>query len=159
VERIIEVVFEIGRAFATFLSTKIFWTVFTGWLCASVIKVFIHLIKEKRFDFKLLVDTGRMPSSHSAFIACLATVIGLETGWSSPVFLLALGLAVLVMNDAAGVRRAAGQQARVLNSIMDDMQHKKHLDAERLKEFLGHTRLEVMAGAIIGVVWGLWFYM
>lgn len=156
--RIIGIVTEAGQAFTIVFSHKIFWTVFTGWLFASIVKVLIHLVKEKRFDFRLLVDTGRMPSSHSAFIACLATVIGLEAGWSSPMFMLALGLAVLVMNDAAGVRRAAGHQARILNCIMDDMQHQKHLGAERLKEFLGHTRLEVMAGAAIGVVWGLMFY-
>ncbi|MBN1594715.1 divergent PAP2 family protein [candidate division FCPU426 bacterium] len=140
------------------LTHKIVWVVLTAWFAASLIKVLIHLIQEKRFDFRLLVDTGRMPSSHSAFICSLATVIGLETGWSSPIFMLALGVAILVMNDAAGVRRAAGHQARILNMIMDDLNQKGQFKPERLKEFLGHTRLEVMAGSAIGIIWGLLFY-
>jgi len=158
-DRIIGIFAEAGHGFGTILTNKMFWTVFTAWLVASLIKVFLHLMKEKRFDFRLLVDTGRMPSSHSAFAGCLATVLGLEAGWSSPVFMLALGFAILVMNDAAGVRRAAGHQARILNMVLDDMYQKKKFRPERLKEFLGHTRLEVMAGAAIGIIWGLWFYM
>jgi acid phosphatase family membrane protein YuiD len=158
VEKITQMLTTAGQAIQIVLHHRLFWTVFTAWFFASLIKVFLHLLKEKRFDFRLLVDTGRMPSSHSAFICCLATVLGLEAGWSSPIFMLSLGLAILVMNDAAGVRRAAGQQARILNKIMDDMEQKKQFQPERLKEFLGHTRLEVMAGAAIGIVWGLLFY-
>lgn len=149
---------ETWIALSTILTSHLFWTVFTAWFFASFVKVVIHLIKHRKFDFRLLVDTGRMPSSHSAFVMCLSTVIGLESGWSSPLYLFALGFAILVMNDASGVRRAAGNQARVLNMILDDMTHNKHIGQSRLKEFLGHTRLEVAAGATIGVMWGLFFY-
>ncbi|MCD4814425.1 divergent PAP2 family protein [bacterium] len=149
---------ETWIALSTVVTSHFFITVFTAWLFASFVKVVLHLIKARKFDFRLLVDTGRMPSSHSAFVMCLSTVVGLETGWDSPLYLFALGFAILVMNDASGVRRAAGHQARILNVILDDMSQHKHISQGRLKEFLGHTRLEVMAGATIGVMWGLFFY-
>ncbi len=146
------------HALSTIVTHRIFLTTLTAWFVASLVKVMIHLVQHRRFDFRLLLDTGRMPSSHSAFVAALATCLGLETGWGSPVFMLALGFALLVMNDAAGVRRAAGHQAQILNRIVDDMYEKKPFRPERLKEFLGHTRLEVMAGMVIGMVWSLLFY-
>ncbi|MEW6515301.1 MAG: divergent PAP2 family protein [candidate division FCPU426 bacterium] len=146
------------EALSTILTHRIFLVTLTAWLAASLIKVLIHLVQHNRFDFMLLLDTGRMPSSHSAFVAALATCLGLEAGWGSPLFMLALGFALLVMNDAAGVRRAAGHQAHILNRIVDDMYEKRPFRPERLKEFLGHTRLEVMTGMTIGLVWSLVFY-
>lgn len=154
-DRFLEGFLEFGRVLAMIVTHKIVITTFTAWLVASFVKVLIHFGSHKRFDFTLLVDTGRMPSSHSAFVSSLATAIGLAAGWDSPVFMLALGFALLVMNDAAGVRRAAGFQARLLNRVVDDMYQKKPIRPGRLKELLGHTRLEVAAGMAIGVVWAL----
>lgn len=158
-ERLGMMVVELWRGLSVILTHRIFWACFTAWFTASGIKVLIFFLKNRRFDFKLLIDTGRMPSSHSAFAAALATVIGLEAGWQSPVFMLSLGFAIVVMNDAAGVRRAAGQQARILNRMMDDLDKRKVIQDERLKEFLGHTRPEVAAGAFIGVLIASLFYL
>ncbi len=141
------------------LTHRIFWSCFTSWFAASFIKVILHFVKQKKFDFLLLVDTGRMPSSHSAFVAALATTIGMEAGWASPTFMVALGVAILTMNDAAGVRRAAGHQAAILNKMMDDIYQKHEFKPERLKEFLGHTRLEVLAGMCVGIICALLFYV
>ncbi len=154
-DKILEGFLEFGRVIGIIVTHKIVVTTFTAWMVASFVKVLVHFGSHKRFDFTLLVDTGRMPSSHSAFVSSLATAIGLEAGWTSPVFMLALGFSLLVMNDAAGVRRAAGYQARLLNRVVDDMYHKKPFRPERLKELLGHTRLEVAAGMGIGVAWAL----
>src|SRR5581483_3422321 len=97
------------------VSAKIFYVTCLGWAVAQGLKVFIYFWRYRRINFRLFVGTGGMPSSHSAFVSCLATCIGLTSGWNSPVFLLALGMAVVIMSDAAGVRRAAGQQAKILN--------------------------------------------
>jgi acid phosphatase family membrane protein YuiD len=158
-ERIILAGQELGKAAVVIVTNRIFWTCLGAWLIASVIKMIIYYFQQRRINFRLLINTGHMPSSHSAFVSCLATVIGLEAGWGSPVFMVALGLAVLIMHDAQGVRRAAGHQATILNQIVDDMYEKKPFRPERVKEFLGHTPIQVVAGAFIGVVWGLLFYL
>jgi acid phosphatase family membrane protein YuiD len=88
----------------------------------------------------------------------LATAIGLETGWSSPVFLLSLGMALVIMSDAAGVRRAAGQQAKILNEIMDDLYSSRPFPQKRLKELLGHTPVQVFVGAFLGIGVALLMY-
>ena len=110
------------------------------------------------FNFRLLVGTGGMPSSHSSFVMALATTVGLETGWNSPVFMLSLGFAIVTMNDAQGVRRASGHQASLLNRIVDDMYHQKPIKPERLRELLGHTPIQVTIGGLIGVLTALVFY-
>jgi hypothetical protein len=159
VERFLAVFNEIWIALRVIFVSKLFWIVFSAWFIASFLKLIIHFIQHRKIDFRLLVDTGHMPSSHSAFAASLATGIGMEAGWSSPVFMLALGFAVLVMNDAQGFRRAAGRQAAVLNQIMDDMSEGKEVPPERLREFLGHTPVQVFAGMLIGVGWALLMYL
>jgi len=150
---------ELGRAVAVILTHRIFWVCLGAWLIASFIKMILYYFEHRRVNFRLLINTGHMPSSHSAFVSCLATVIGLEAGWGSPVFMLSLGVAILIMNDAQGVRRAAGHQAAILNRIVDDMYEKKPFKPERLKEFLGHTPIQVVAGASLGVAWGMLMYL
>lgn len=157
-ERILLNLNDLLQGFKIVLTHPIFWICLASWLIASVVKIIIFYFQARRIDFRLLVDTGRMPSSHSAFVSCLATVLGLEAGFSNPVFLLALGFAILTMNDAQGVRRAAGQQAAILNRIADDMYLKKPFRPERVKEFLGHTRLEVLTGSVIGIACGVLLY-
>ncbi len=144
----------LGQIFAS----KIFYVTTITWVIAQGMKVLISWIRHHKIDFRLFVGTGGMPSSHSALVSCLATTIGLETGWNSPVFLLALGMALIIMSDAAGVRRAAGQQAKILNAIMDDFYESKPVPQKKLKELLGHTPVQVFVGAFLGIVIGLIFY-
>lgn len=120
---------------------------------AQVLKVILYFIWRKPVNFRLLVQTGGMPSSHSAMVIGLATSVGLNVGFSSVAFAIALGLAVVVMYDAAGVRRAAGNMASILNRLTADLYH-NHPDKlpARMRELLGHTPVEVIGGALLGVV-------
>jgi acid phosphatase family membrane protein YuiD len=148
-----------------------FWELFTcvwficgigGWIVASFIKMIIAWIKTRQFDFVYLVSTGGMPSSHSATVSALAFAVGYTEGFGTPIATIAWGYAVITMFDAATVRRAAGEHAKVLNAIMRDFKDMKFPKAKRFKELLGHTRKEVMWGMATGIVWGaavcyLWF--
>ena len=124
----------------------------TAALGAQVIKCVVYLAIHKPVDFRTLVHTGGMPSSHSALVACIATSVGLIDGFSSTVFAVALGFAVIVMYDAAGLRRAAGRMAGILNQITQDiyMDRPDHVP-DRLRELLGHTPFEVIVGAFLGM--------
>ncbi len=143
---------------SSMFSNRMLWACFVAWLIASVLKMFIAFLNEGYINFRRLVGTGGMPSSHSAFVSCVATVVGLETRWDSPVFLLALAFALVTMNDAQGVRRATGHQAAILNRMVDDLYHQKPIRPERVKELLGHTPIQVFIGAGIGIAVALFFY-
>jgi uncharacterized protein len=149
----------VGHAFGGMFSTRVFWACAAAWFVAAFIKMLLYYNQHKRLNFRLLVGTGGMPSSHSSFVAAIATTMGLEAGWNSPVFLLALGFAIVTMNDAQGVRRAAGHQASLLNRIVDDLYHQKPIKPQRMKELLGHTPVQVLIGALIGIVTALLFYL
>lgn len=119
---------------------------------AQGFKVIIELIKNRKVNFRYLVTTGGMPSAHSALVGALATSIGKTMGWSSPEFAIACLFAVIVMYDAAGVRQAAGKQAKLLNQIVDEIFQEGHnVNEERLKELLGHTPFQVLVGLILGI--------
>ena len=139
-------------------SSKPYYAVATAWAIAQGLKVLIYYLRHRKMNFRLFVGTGGMPSSHSAFVTCIATVVGLEAGWRSPLFILALGFALVTMFDAAGVRRAAGQQAKILNDIMDDLYSSRPVEQKRLKELLGHTPVQVLVGAFLGMLVGVIFY-
>lgn len=118
---------------------------------AQILKMLFYLRTHKRINFRILVETGGMPSSHSAFVLGIATTVALIKGWSSVEFAIALGYAFVVMYDAAGLRRSAGKMARVLNNLVDDIySDKPEKTSERLIELLGHTPVEVLMGAILG---------
>lgn len=123
-----------------------------AWFIAQTLKVLIVLYQEKKLDFERFIGAGGMPSSHSAFVMALSTTIGFENGFASPIYALALAFALVTMYDASGVRRAAGQQAQILNEIMDEYFRKKSVRPGRLKELLGHTPKQVVAGAILGIL-------
>ena len=124
-----------------------------AWLIAQGLKTVIWMIKHRRFSFISLVASGGMPSSHSASVCALATSVGMQAGFSSIGFAICFVFAFIVMYDAAGVRRAAGEQAKILNVLMDDIGQGHTEDMpKRLKELLGHTPLQVFAGAILGVM-------
>ncbi|ELS01307.1 hypothetical protein Xen7305DRAFT_00010100 [Xenococcus sp. PCC 7305] len=119
---------------------------------AQGLKVIIELIKDRSLNFRYLVSTGGMPSAHSALVGALATGIGQTIGWSSPEFAIACLFAVIVMYDAAGVRQAAGKQAKILNQITDELfQNEHNLNEEKLKELLGHTPFQVVVGLALGI--------
>jgi uncharacterized protein len=117
---------------------------------AQAFKFGSTLISRRRVDFTRLVGTGGMPSAHSASVTALAMAAGLSEGWNSPLFGVAAFFALVVMYDATGIRRAAGRQAQVLNRMLEELKEYHTLEAERLKELLGHTPLEVLAGAAYG---------
>lgn len=121
-------------------------------LIAQASKLVIELAKNRKFNFRVLVTTGGMPSSHSALVTALATGVGQTVGWDSAEFAIATIFAIIVMYDAAGVRQAAGKQARILNQIIDEFfQEKPEFNEARLKELLGHTPVQVIVGSILGV--------
>lgn len=126
-----------------------------GFLVAQVIKVIGYALREKRINFKLFVETGGMPSSHMATATALSAIVGLEMGFSSSAFALALAFNIYVMYDAAGVRRAAAKQAEILNAIIDDLYKEKGIKEGRVGELLGHTPIEVIAGAVLGIAIGM----
>lgn len=125
------------------------------WFCIQTFKVIHDLIKTKKLDFKRIMGAGGMPSSHSAVVTCLAAMIGKNVGFDTPMFAMALVFAMIVMYDAAGVRRAAGKQARLLNKIVETPGLSSVQVQEKLVEVLGHTPLQVIVGAAIGIAVGL----
>jgi len=122
-------------------------------LLAQVLKVIVELVWNGKINFRTLVETGGMPSAHSALVTSLATGIGQTAGWASGDFAVAFCFAIIVMYDAAGVRQAAGKQARILNQMMDELFHENPTFSEaRLKELLGHTPVQVIVGSVLGVI-------
>lgn len=123
-----------------------------AWFSAQAIKLIIGLIKRRSFNFTILYSAGGMPSSHSATVCAVACSTALTCGLASPEFALAVITAFVVMYDAAGIRRAAGEQAKILNRIVADLEagQTKYM-TKNLKELLGHTPLEVFVGALLGI--------
>ena len=132
------------------LYNNILWVSLLAWFIAQFLKVIITFILNKKFDIRRFIGAGGMPSSHSALVVSLATSVGRFEGYDSPMFALALTFSLIVMYDAAGVRRAAGKQAAVLNEILEQIHTSRSVSEEKLKELLGHTPIEVIAGAILG---------
>lgn len=138
---------------------EVLFTGLSGAFIAQVLKFFIHLIVKKKVDFKLFTTTGGMPSSHSAGVVGIATAVGLISGFSSINFSIAMGYALVVMYDAAGLRRASGKMAVCLNKIMDDFyKHDVQSVGGKLKELLGHTPIEVFVGAAFGVLYAYYIH-
>lgn len=124
----------------------------TAWFTAQVLKTITSYWKKQKFNAERLVGAGGMPSSHTALVVSLASATGLHDGFDSPLFALSVVLAAIVMYDAAGVRRAAGKQAKVINKLVREMKVEHTVKETRLKELLGHTPLEVLAGALLGML-------
>jgi len=137
---------------------RVFLTGFSAWFIAQTIKVFLGVIRERRFNFRWFGESGGMPSSHTASVTAIAGAIGISNGFDSALFALALTVAIVVSFDAQGVRRSSGRQAAILNKMLDDIYWKKQFDEAKLKEFLGHTPIEVFAGIALGAVIAVLFY-
>ena len=143
---------------AQWCRNKVFFTGFWSWVIAQTLKVAVGVYLERRFNFRWLVGSGGMPSSHAALAAGLTTAIGFSHGFDSGLFAMAFAFAVITMFDAQGVRRQSGHQAEALNKILEDLYAQKGLREERLKELFGHTPVEVFAGAFVGIAVAFFFY-
>jgi acid phosphatase family membrane protein YuiD len=147
--------------FFEILSNPVLIVGFAAWGLAQLIKVPWGYFSSGRWDWVLLLRAGGMPSSHSALVAGVAHAIGLFEGFASPIFALALTLAVIVIYDATGIRRQAGMHAEFINRIIQDRLKGKVSNDRQLREVLGHTPMEALAGTILGIavaqiVWLLW---
>lgn len=135
-----------------FWKDSVLVTCIIAWFAAQLIKVIHTLVKNKKIDFRRFIGSGGMPSSHSSFVTSLATAVGIEKGFAGTEFAIATVFAMVVMYDAAGVRRAAGQQAKILNQIVEEWERADFAKTDkRLKELLGHTPKEVFAGGFLGI--------
>ena len=134
-----------------FSEARAYLAVIATWFISQ----FLKTIRPKRFKpsgYKWIFDTGGMPSSHSATVSCLASVTGMYYGFHHLIFLIVLVFAMIIMFDAAGVRRNMGRQAKVLNQILEDFYQKRPIQEAKLKELLGHTPVEVFVGAFLGIL-------
>jgi acid phosphatase family membrane protein YuiD len=130
---------------------RILLTTLSAWIIAQGIKVLTGMVRYKKFDFRWFVGTGGMPSSHAAGASCLAAAVGFEYGFNSVHFALATSFAIVVMFDAQGMRRSIGRQARILNKVMEDIYWQGKIQETRLRELIGHTPIEVIAGFLLGI--------
>lgn len=139
--------------FSTILDNHVLMISLLACVLAQLLKLIVELVRHGKVTFRTLVTTGGMPSAHSALVTALATGIGQTLGWASGDFAIAFIFAIIVMYDAAGVRQAAGKQARILNQIVDELFSGDHaqFNEERLKELLGHTPVQVIAGSALGI--------
>ena len=131
---------------------KIIDVVVIAWFLAQGYKTLVYIIKEKKINLRKFTESGGMPSSHTSSVVALVTSLGIKRGTDSPIFATALVFAIIVMYDAAGVRRAAGKQAGVLNRLIHSLGKKDSSIKleEELKELIGHTPFEVLVGALLG---------
>ena len=143
------------NTFLDIVTNKYLYVPVLVWFFIQTFKVIWDLVTTKKFNFKRILGAGGMPSSHSAVVVCLAVMIGRECGFNSPIFALALIFSFVVMYDAAGIRRAAGKQAALLNKLINTPGLSVPQVQERLVEVLGHTPTQVFVGALIGVIVGL----
>ncbi len=139
------------------LNNRVAQATFVAWAITQMLKVVIELIVKHRLNLRLLTSAGGMPSSHSATVCGLATAIAIHDGTASTLFAVSMVLAVVVMYDAAGVRRAASIQARILNQIIDELFQGHPISETRLRELLGHTPIEVFVGAALGIALAWWW--
>lgn len=132
------------------LRNDILWVSVLASLLAQFLKPFTYWLRGETFSWGHISDTGGMPSSHSALVVAVATGVGLEQGFDSPLFAVAVGVAAIVTYDAAGVRREAGEHARALNEIIASLLKGHPIETIEFKEVLGHSRTEVIGGIIFG---------
>ena len=141
----------INDVIVALLSNYILVVTGLAWFSAQVIKVIYYFVVDKEIDLYHFLEAGGMPSAHSATVSALTISIGLVYGWHSPLFAIAIVLALIVMYDATGVRREAGRQALLLNKMVEEIYASDGEKIKKLKELIGHTPLEVIIGSVIGV--------
>jgi uncharacterized protein len=143
------------HSFKEIVDNRVLLIALAASLTAQLLKLLILFVQSGQIKLHVLVETGGMPSSHSALVAALAVGIGRTQGWDSPQFAIASVFAFIVMYDAAGIRLAAGKQAKVINQIVVEVFEEDN-EIDPLKELLGHTPIQVLVGAILGVGLMLW---
>ena len=136
------------------LSNRFVQVGFLAWAVAQALKVILTLIISKKFDSSRMWGSGGMPSSHSSTTCALMMMIGFSEGFDSAIFAMAFAFSAIVMYDAAGVRRSTGKNAAVLNRLIDRLANDGTIDEEHLKELVGHTPIQVLAGALLGILIG-----
>ena len=136
------------------ISNHLLMNALLAWATAQILKFFIYLAVNRTIDWKRLTGDGGMPSGHSATVTALAVTSGLEYSCASPAFAVCVVLAIIVMHDAMGVRREAGRHAKAINELLETLSSQQEPDV-KLKEFLGHTPMQVCCGAVLGfaVAW------
>jgi acid phosphatase family membrane protein YuiD len=143
------------EGFGGLLGNTTLWAAIMSWAVAQLIKVGVGLIRTRRIDLSLFVASGGMPSSHTSFVVALTTAIAISEGLDSPLFAVSAVLSLVVMYDAAGVRREAGRHAALMNEIIENLEDTGIVLDKKLKELLGHSPLEVLAGALLGIAVGV----
>lgn len=138
--------------FSQILHNQILLTAIVSWALAQLIKIGIELIRTHRINWQLIFATGGMPSSHSSLVVALATATGLRQGFDSPLFAIATVLAFVVLYDAQGIRRQAGNQAKIINRMLQNVENAGIKVDKNLKELLGHTPIQVVGGTILGII-------
>lgn len=141
--------------FEPLINNKALVIPFVAWFLAQVLKVLLSSLRQRRLDLTLLLSSGGMPSSHASLVCALATVVYITEGATSTNFAIAVFFAGIVMYDAAGVRWAVSRQARILNRIVDEFYKGTPNIEQHFKELIGHTRVEVLAGAAFGIIFAL----
>lgn len=134
------------------LSNKALLIPAAAWCVAQLLKVIISSIKDKRLNLSYLLDMGRMPSAHTTVVSSLATTVAKVQGADSALFAISIFFALIVMYDAAGVRQTVSTQSVILNRMLDELFKGKTAFEQRMREFIGHTKLEVIAGAVLGTL-------
>ncbi|MBF0122978.1 MAG: divergent PAP2 family protein [Candidatus Omnitrophica bacterium] len=150
--------FDFLAAFCQMGHNKILVITISVWIIAQGIKMLLYIFRGKRFNFRWFIGTGGMPSSHAAGVSALATACGLEAGFQSGLFALAFIFAVVTMFDAQGVRRSTGEQAEILNKVVDDMYWHKRIEMGRIRDFVGHTPIQVLVGFLLGMTLAILFH-
>ena len=150
--------------FLAILNNPVFWAAMTGWSLAQIFKPLMGYLRFRRWDWASLLNAGGMPSSHSALVASTAHAIGLFEGFDTSLFAMAVALAIIVIYDATGIRREAGKHAELINAIIQDLREghpPRQETQQQLKEVLGHTPMEAVAGTFLGIAiaqmfWWFW---
>ncbi|MBF0486361.1 MAG: divergent PAP2 family protein [Candidatus Omnitrophica bacterium] len=150
--------FDVSGAILQMSRNRVLLITLAVWVLGQGIKIVINLLRGKRFNFRWFLGTGGMPSSHAAGVSALATACGMEYGFQSGLFALAAVFAMVTMFDAQGVRRSTGEQAEILNRVIDDMYWHKRVEMGRIREFVGHTPVQVLVGTLLGVGLTILFY-
>lgn len=133
------------------LANQVLWTALLASGAAQLLKLLLLYVRTGKLDFRVLTQTGGMPSSHASLVSALAMGVGLQEGWNSLLFATTVVFALIVMYDAAGIRQAAGKHARVINRMVDELFESDRFQEPYLKELLGHTPLQVVVGSLLGI--------
>lgn len=140
--------------FSEIFANKILWVSVFSCFLAQFLKIFTG---KRKVDIGRIFVSGGMPSSHSSFVTCMSTMVGVQYGFDSAIFAISAVISCIIMYDASGVRQAVGKQATLLNQLIEDWHQKKPIKQEKLKELIGHTPKQVFFGGLLGILIGTIF--